>query len=593
MADHTRVTHVRTRLALSLLAAWTLLAAVPAVSRAERLVVQRDPGLTAAQRADVRADAGVRLAATLPVADTEVVTVPADDADRALARLNRDPRVSAAAPDLSFHVADARPPDPPNDTYWPNQWGMAASPGVDAEEAWQYSDGLDTTVAVVDTGVDSTQEDLAGQVRTDGHNYVDKNDDTHDANGHGTMVAGVVAATADNGAGIAGLAPEAQILPLRAFLANGDADFGAVLAAFDDAGKRGIPVVSASFSSDPADAVPAAAKMIQNTLAAHPDTLYVVAAGNDGVDVDAPHNTVYPCDVTSPNLICVGAYDDTDNVASFSNFGATSVDLFAPGAGIYTTLRGNQYYPQDGTSFAVPFVSAEAALLFSRLPQMTADQAKAVILGSVRPSPVYGQSVSGGAEDAGAALDATLLDTDGDTVPDVVDNCASLANPDQADADGDGQGDACDTTPRGADPDGDGVGALDDHCSTQPGPAGNFGCPLPVTATPTPPPVVTPTPTPTPTPTVTPVVPLRIVSVSVKVAHSRKTARVTVRLTRTAGTQVTVERRSGHRWTRIARRSFSATARGRALTVRTSRRGSYRVTVTLAGAKTVRHSFRV
>jgi hypothetical protein len=81
--------------------------------------------------------------------------------------------------------------------------------------------------------------------------------------------------------------------------------------------------------------------------------------------------------------------------------------------------------------------------------------------------------------------------------------------------------------------------------------------------------------------------------VAVKVAHNRKTARVTVRLTRTAGTKVTVERRMKHRWTRVTRRAFSATAGGRAMTVPTGKRGSYRVTVVLAGAKTVRRDFRV
>jgi hypothetical protein len=184
-------------------------------------------------------------------------------------------------------------------------------------------------------------------------------------------------------------------------------------------------------------------------------------------------------------------------------------------------------------------------------------------------------------------------DIDGDGVPNGSDNCRTVSNAGQADADRDGAGDACDTTPRGVDADGDGMPALDDACPAQPGPASNRGCPVPVTVTPTPTPVVTVTPTPTPTPTVTPVVPLRIVSVGVKVAHDRKTARVTVRLTRTASTKVTVERRVKHRWTRVTRRSFSATARGRGLTVRTRKRGSYRVTVALAGAKTVRRSFRV
>jgi hypothetical protein len=189
----------------------------------------------------------------------------------------------------------------------------------------------------------------------------------------------------------------------------------------------------------------------------------------------------------------------------------------------------------------------------------------------------------------GSATAHGCPDADGDGVQDSADNCPTVANADQANADGDAYGDACDSSPRGADVDGDGFPALDDRCPTQPGTVN--GCPVAVvTPTPTPPPVVTPTPT--PPPTITPVVP-RIVSVGVKVAHNRKTARVTVRLTRTASTKVTVERRVKHHWARVTTRSFSATARGRALTVRTPKRGSYRVTVALAGARTVRRSFRV
>src|SRR4051812_17011374 len=120
MADDTRVTRARTGFALLLALLLWLIAAGPAA--ADGIVVQRDPGLGSAQRADVRADAGVRLVGTLPVPDSELVS--AVDEDRSLARLRRDPRVRVAAPNVAFHVAATTP----NDPTWSAQWGLQAAP---------------------------------------------------------------------------------------------------------------------------------------------------------------------------------------------------------------------------------------------------------------------------------------------------------------------------------------------------------------------------------------------------------------------------------------------------------------------------------
>ena len=148
------------------------------------------------------------------------------------------------------------------------------------------TEGAGATVAVVDTGVDDTHPDLAGRL-LGGHDYVERDDTPQDGSGHGTHVAGIVAAT-ENGVGVAGVAPEAQLVPLRVLDAAGRGSSADVAQAFDDAGDRGIRVVTASLGS------PYAASVERDAIQDHPNTLYVVAAGNGGSDNDGVVRD-YPC----------------------------------------------------------------------------------------------------------------------------------------------------------------------------------------------------------------------------------------------------------------------------------------------------------
>ena len=138
--------------------------------------------------------------------------------------------------------------------------------------------------------------------------------DPQDNHGHGTHVAGTIAAQRDNNEGIAGVAPGAKIMPLRALGANGRGTSLAIAEAFDYAGKMGLRVVNASLGGPGLDQTQLAA------VQAHPNTLYVIAAGNDNVNNDA---TPYgPCALPAANIMCVGASDENDRRASFSNYGA-------------------------------------------------------------------------------------------------------------------------------------------------------------------------------------------------------------------------------------------------------------------------------
>ncbi len=147
---------------------------------------------------------------------------------------------------------------------------------------------------------------------------------------------------------------------------------------------------------------------------------------------------MYPCAYPEANIVCVGATDDDDAPASFSNYGATTVDLFAPGVGILSTVPGADAYDVPrGTSMATPHVAATLALMRARNPSLSAAQLKARLLASVHSvAALQGLSVSGGRLDAAAAVAAVAPDPndpDGDGIPTAGDNCPDVANPDQGD----------------------------------------------------------------------------------------------------------------------------------------------------------------
>jgi thermitase len=657
MADDTRVTHSRSGIACTLALLCVLGCALPVQSLAADIIVRRQAGLSASERADVRADAGVKLERMLRLRDAEVVTVPADRSEQALAALKADPAVRLAVPDVAVHAAATPAPD----QYFGAQWALdsGAGPDIDAPLAWENSsEGLGVTVGVADTLVNVDHPDLAGnidpRVRQDPARYKFTLPSACAApaptgrDDHGTHVAGSIAAVRDNGIGIAGVAPNAKILPLRTLDNCGGGDISSVVDAFDFAGDEKIPIVTASFATDPL--LPAGRKadlnnLINVVLQDHPHTLYVVAAGNEGNDNDAlpvyPCNTLLPGRVEPDNLVCVGMTNRSDTPVCWGNVGQTSVDLFAPGTEIFSTVSGpGGYLSLSGTSMATPLVAAAAALLRSNdLTSDDAAQLKAELIdhGTNTYEGMLGISVSGGRLNAarlvggggpiapraggnwvtcdrdhdGVINDADQCpdlpgklhgcpDTDADLLRDAEDNCPGLANADQADADRDAIGDACDITPRGEDVDGDAKAALDDRCPYVPSSAAD-GCPVATYNPPddgpkTGPPVVTPTPTPTP------VAATRILDLDVQVTpakcpkghpNCRKAAKVTVKLSRRATValklELRVKRKGRWVWTRVTSKSLTATASGRTLTIRGKSgrslvQGPYRVTASLSGA---------
>jgi thermitase len=371
------------------------------------IIVKRQPDLSAAGQAALRAQAGITYEGPGPLPNTELDQAPAGDLAGAVATLKRDPAVQYAEPNGEVSAAST-----PNDPYFGLQWalsntgqsvlGTSGTPGDDigATYAWTHASGASVTVAVVDTGVDLTAADLAGRL-VPGQDYVSPSNAAQDQNGHGTHVAGIIAADQNNFTGVSGVAPAAEVMPLRVLDSNGSGTLDAVAAAFNYAGQHNVRIVNASLGG------PGTSQALADAITSNPNTLYVVAAGNDGANDDDPSSPFYPCDIPAANLICVGASDQNDQPASFSDYGATSVDLFAPGVNILSTyLTGSPPYAYlSGTSMATPMVSGTLALMLSHNPSLSAAQLKSDLLASADPAPqLSGLSVTGGELDAAAAV---------------------------------------------------------------------------------------------------------------------------------------------------------------------------------------------
>ncbi|MBA2113443.1 S8 family peptidase [Bremerella alba] len=288
----------------------------------------------------------------------------------------------------------------PNDASYSSTYGMNQ---IDAPEAWNKTTGSDSVVVgVIDTGVDYTHPDLAGNIWTNpgeiagngidddnngfiddvhGYDFVNNDGDPMDDNHHGTHVAGTIAAQGNNGRGVSGVAWNTSIMALKFLSASGAGYTSDAVRAINYATMMrtqydvNIRVLNNSWGGGGFSGSLEAA--IQASEQA--DILFVAAAGNDGTNNDSnPH---YPSNYDVSNVISVAATDKNDNLASFSNYGASTVDIAAPGVGIYSTIAGGYYASFSGTSMAAPHVAGVAALAFAYDPDATAAEVKDAILG--------------------------------------------------------------------------------------------------------------------------------------------------------------------------------------------------------------------
>lgn len=271
-----------------------------------------------------------------------------------------------------------RSADGPNDPLLAAQYGWHLVGGAQAHA--QAAKGKGVVVAIIDSGIDASHPEFAGQLLP-GWDVSGKEagpGGNEDGYGHGTHVAGVVGALANNGQGIAGLAPEAKLLPVRIFNNFGHSKEGASAAAVIWAVDHGAQVINASWGSP----LPGEASKEAVRYAMSKNVVFVAAVGNSGKNGD--EDPSYPAAI--PGVLAVAGTTDTDGWASFSTFG-NFITLAAPGESILSTYpmaKGNGYRIMRGTSMAAPCVSACAAVLRGAYPQMSQEQIRERFYGTAK-----------------------------------------------------------------------------------------------------------------------------------------------------------------------------------------------------------------
>ncbi len=270
--------------------------------------------------------------------------------------------------------AQAQSNEYPNDPLFAQQWYLhntgqdGGKPGADihALEAWSITRcSPQIIIADIDSGVDAQHPDLASKV-VPGAAYGTGDTSTDDEHGHGTITAGVIAAAADDGIGIAGVCPLGRLMPIRIHdIADGAYDHinsFRVARAIRWAVNHGARVINMSIGVDDTPQLTAAVAYAYNH-----GVVQVAAAGNSGNEL-----TLYPADL--PHVIAVGGTDDQDQRWQGSSYGPNKTFVLAPAKGILSTTRDDSYGTFSGTSLATPQVSGLAALLLSVRPDLTVDQ---------------------------------------------------------------------------------------------------------------------------------------------------------------------------------------------------------------------------
>jgi subtilisin family serine protease len=368
--------------------------------------------------------------------------VPAGRELAVVAALRRSGAVAYAEPDY-LQAATATPNDPSFNVQWADRntgqlvatqeieevvgAPAAGTPGADdgAYKAWQMTTGSRSiAIGEVDTGVDYTHPDLAANIwsnpgkvggcprGTHGYNVIKQNcepvDEDTTYGGHGTHVAGILGAVGNNGAGVAGINWQTSIVPVR-WMNN--ASGGATSALIEAlqwlvaAKQEGVNIRVVNDSDTFFGTARSEALSNEIDVLGANNILFVTSAGNTGNNNDEVAVQRYPCSYDRPNELCVAPLDSKDQLPSWANYGAHTVDLAAPGVSVYSTLREGKYGYMSGSSMAAPQVAGAAALILSKAPTLSATALRADILEHVDHLPsLAGRLISGGKLDVCKAL---------------------------------------------------------------------------------------------------------------------------------------------------------------------------------------------
>jgi subtilisin family serine protease len=380
----------------------------------------------------------------LELADATPQSVPT-----ALAALQVAPQwVEYAEPDYVVHAQVNNPNDPAYSSgdLWGlrnvGQSGGTSDADIDADEAWDIrTDASAVLVAVVDTGIRSTHQDLAANMWTNpgeipgdgidndnngviddvhGYNAINESGDPNDDHGHGTHVAGTIGAQGNNGVGVVGVAWRVRLLAAKFLSSNGSGFVSDGAEAIDYARTMGAQIMNNSWGGT------AFSQSLSNAIerARQAGIIFVASAGNDGASSDlAPR---YPAAYPHDNIVSVASSTRTDELSSFSNYGLRTVDLAAPGSAIYSTYNSSDsaYATLSGTSMASPHVSGALAVIKAQFPNATyAELIDRLLATADHPAGVSQRTRSQGRLNLARALSAATIIP----LPSIVDQPRSLS----------------------------------------------------------------------------------------------------------------------------------------------------------------------
>jgi thermitase len=358
-----------------------------------RILFEARPGMSGDDLEKILKAHGGGKRRKLGQSNMHVVDLPAGASETAMVeRLRHNPAFKYVELDRKVQSSLAV-----TDPYAGSEWHLGK---IGATTAWDTTQGAGVTIAILDSGVDGSHPDLVPNLVA-GYNFASNNTDTADVCGHGTAVAGSAAARGNNGIGVAGVAGQARIMPIR--IASKDASgnctayTSTIASGITYAADHGARIANVSYGPLAGSATIQSAAQYMKSKGG----LVFVSAGNNGVDENITPSTT---------LIAVSATDSADAKASWSSYGSF-VSLAAPGAGIWTTSQGGTYGGWNGTSFASPVAAGVAALMMAAAPSLDGAQieqalfASAVPLGAAGRDPLFGY----GRVDAAAGVRAVSV----------------------------------------------------------------------------------------------------------------------------------------------------------------------------------------